>query len=169
MNALQQRIREQGWIKYAMIGMGASLLLGLAAPIAFFLPWTPVPITIQPQLVMVLAALLGPKRGVWMVIAFLVEGAMGLPVFAGCAATVANMIGPRGGYLIGYLAAALLAGRSLILANLAIYACGLVWIAQFVGWERGFQMGIVPFIIPDLLKISVASALLHFVLKRKSG
>src|SRR3990167_6148581 len=142
------------WIKDAGIGILASFLLGASSILSFPLPFTPVPVTIQSQLALFLAALMGPRRGAWMVASFLAQGAMGLPVFAGGAGTLAILFGPRGGYLMGYLLAAYAVGKmherynlflSMLTGNMIVYACGMIWLAQFVGVQKAFLLGVTPF------------------------
>ncbi len=155
---------SRSWIKDAAVGIGASLIVALCAPIAICLPFTPIPVVIQLQVILLLSAILGPRRGVWMVSAFLMQGAMGLPVFAAGASTIGTLIGPRGGYLAGYLIAAYVVGRlyqknnlflSMIAGNGVVYICGFAWLSQFIGMERAFQLGIVPFILGDFIKVTL--------------
>lgn len=146
--------------------LGASLLLCFAAWISLRLPFTPVPIVFTPQMVLFLSVLLG-KRAPLAVGAYLLEGAMGLPVFAGGASGIVHLLGPTGGYLFGYLAASYVVGRisaktpvrafgSMLLGNALIYLFGLPHLATFVGWENALKMGFYPFVALDLLKLLIA-------------
>ncbi len=175
-------LKEIGW------GALASFPLALAAPLAIHLPFSPIPITIQVQLVFFLSALLGSRKAVFMVLAFLLQGGMGWPVFAGGAAGVLNMIGPRGGYLLGYLVAAYFVGKhyenaksksivtfflSMAAGNLIVYVCGFSWLAVYVGLKKAFILGIAPFALADLIKLSLfatlktaVTELFHFAKKR---
>jgi len=100
---------------------------------------------------------------------------MGLPVFTGGGAGVAHLMGPTGGYLMGFVAAAWLSGAlaergwdrrvktalaAMFLGNAAIYVFGLPWLAYFVGGGRVLEMGLLPFIPGDFLKLGVAAMLL---------
>ncbi len=158
------------WTKDAAIGISASLLLALCAPFAIHLPFTPIPVTIQVQVALFLAALMGPRKGVWMIGAFITQGAFGLPVFAGGASTIATIIGPRGGYLAGYLVAAYVCGKiyqsrenrsaialfiSMLIGNLIVYLCGFSWLSAYVGMKQAFLLGIAPFALADLIKLSL--------------
>jgi len=156
------------------IGVLASFALALAAPLTIHLPFSPIPMTIQVQLVFFLSVLLGPKKALVMVLAFLLQGAMGWPVFAGGASGVINMIGPRGGYLVGYLISAYFVGKlyrnsqkksalrlffCMGIGNLIVYACGFSWLAGYVGLKKAFFLGIVPFAFLDFVKLSLFTAL----------
>jgi len=91
--------------------LAGSALIALSAQVRFPLPFSPVPVTGQTFAVLLVAAALG-RLGLASVIAYLVEGAIGLPVFAGGAFGVATMVGPTGGYLIGFALAAALVGSA---------------------------------------------------------
>ncbi len=165
--AITQSVGNE-WTKEAAIGITASVLLAICAPFSLHLPFTPVPVTLQVQVALFLSALLGPRKAVWMILAFLSQGIMGWPVFAGGASTVATLIGPRGGYLFGYLVAAYFVGKfyqarlnknalqlfiSMTMGNLVIYLCGFAWLAGFVGLKNAFFLGIAPFAFADLTKL----------------
>lgn len=159
-----------------MIVLGASLIICLASPIAIRFPFTPVPITLQCHVILLLAVLLGSKRGALAVIAYLAEGAMGLPVFAGGKSGVLHLLGPTGGYLFGYAAAALATGflmekvfkrtplhalYAMGIGNVLLYGFGLPWLSLYCGWKLAFKCGMFPFLIGDFLKLIVAGKLLQ--------
>jgi len=142
----------------------ASIFLGMAAPLAVFIPFTPVPFVFQMQLAFIFAAMLGPYYSVVMVGSFLLQGFVGLPVFAGgCAG---SLLSPSLGYLIGYLFAARYMGYAfagekmsytksyfhVCMANLIVYAFGVCYLQMFVGPYNALLYGVVPFIVPDLMK-----------------
>jgi len=81
--------------------VGGSVLIALSAQFTVRLPFSPVPITGQTFAVLLLAALLGPARGVLCVLTYLAEGLLGLPVFAGAGSGPAWLLGATGGYLVG--------------------------------------------------------------------
>jgi biotin transport system substrate-specific component len=153
--------------------LGGSLFIALMAQISFNIG--PVPITGQTFAVLLIGALFGSKRGALTILAYLAQGVMGLPVFAGGAATVAVFAGPTAGYLIGFVPAAYLVGWlaergwdrkahttavAMLLGNLVIYTFGLIWLSTLVGGQNALAFGLYPFIIGDLLKIALATALL---------
>ena len=157
----------------------AVLVIAGAALVALFarveIPLVPVPITGQTLAVLWVAALLGARRGAWAMMTYLAAGAMGFPIFAGGGAGPATLLGPTAGYLVGFLLAAYVVGTlcevgwdrrvgSALLAMAAgtalITACGVLWLAPFVGWDRVFVVGVRPFLIGDALKIGLAMLLL---------
>lgn len=155
--------------------IGGSLLIGLCAQVKILLPFSPVPITGQTFAVLMIGTLLGPWRGNLAVLAYIIEGAVGLPVFAlGGGFTV--LIGPTGGYLVGFVPAAYITGLlaqkgwdrrigttvlAMVLGNIVIYAFGLFWLCCLMGINRAvLSVGLYPFIVGDLLKIALAAAVL---------
>ena len=168
--------KQNSFLRELMIVLGASLIICLSGPIAIYLPFTPVPITLQCHVILLLAALLGSKRGALAVIAYLAEGAMGLPVFAGAKGGIIHLLGPTGGYLIGYAAAAFATGflmekvfkrtpmntlYAMGIGNILLYAFGLPWLSLYCGWQLALNSGCSPFLIGDFLKLIVAGKLLQ--------
>ncbi|GAA2827566.1 biotin transport system substrate-specific component [Aminobacter aminovorans] len=154
--------------------VAGSLLLTASAKIQ--MPFYPVPMTVQTLVVIGLGLALGPIRGAAAVALYLTQGALGLPVFAGTPEKgigLAYMMGPTGGYLAGYLPAALLAGwlaergwdRNVVTAMLAallagavIYLPGLLWLGSVVGWDKPvLALGLYPFIPSDIMKAVLAA------------
>jgi len=159
----------------ALLVVLGSVLVALSAQVVVPLPWTPVPITGQTFGVLFVGALLGSRRGALAMVAYLLEGAAGLPVFAGGGATLAWLAGPTAGYLWSYPLAAWLTGRlaergwdrrfatavlALAAGNAVIYAVGLPWLAFYVGIERVLVAGFFPFLPGAAVKIAVAAAAL---------
>jgi biotin transport system substrate-specific component len=155
--------------------LGGSLLVALSAQIAMPLPFSPVPITGQTLAVLLVGALLGSRRGCLSLLTYLAEGALGLPVFAGWQAGLTHLAGPRGGYLVGFVVAAFVTGLlaergwdrrvgttllAMLLGNVVIYACGVPWLAVWVGTARALPLGCYPFVPGDLLKLALAAWLL---------
>lgn len=155
-------------VVYLLTILGTSWIIALSAQITFFLPFSPVPITGQTLVVLLAGLILGKKMGTASVFLYLLQGAAGLPVFAGGKSGVMTLFGPTGGYLIGFLAAVYIVGMlselrftrsvlqaasALIIGNLIIYTCGLVWLARFVGETQVLQLGLYPFLAGDLVKV----------------
>lgn len=155
--------------------LAASWLLAISAQFSFNLPFSPVPITGQTLVVLLLGALLGKNRGAAAVGLYLFQGAIGLPVFAGGKSGFITLAGPTGGYLVGFIAAAYVVGIlmelrydksliylgfSMLIGNIFIYIFGLFWLVQFVSEAQAFQMGLMPFIVGDILKILVGAIVL---------
>ncbi len=154
--------------------IGGSLLIGLCAQVKILLPFSPVPITGQTFAVLMIGALLGARRGCLAVIAYIIEGVVGLPVFA-LGSGFAALRGFTGGYLLGFVAAAYIVGLlsqkgwdrriattvlAMVLGNVVIYAFGLLWLSCLPGVNNVLLEGLYPFIAGDLLKIALAAAVL---------
>ncbi|HEX7019705.1 MAG TPA: biotin transporter BioY [Gemmatimonadaceae bacterium] len=159
-----------------------TLLTVLAAQISVPLPFTPVPFTFQPMLVLVGGAALGARLGATSQVLYLALGIAGLPVFAASPLLpqgALRLIGPTGGYLMAYPIAAFVAGYLAergfdkrywtscvaMAAGLAIvFAFGVTWLAAFAAPAAGFSAaiaaGFTPFIIADLVKLALAAAVL---------
>lgn len=160
-----------------------TVLIGIFAAIIAVCSWITVPLTIpvtlQTMAVCITAALLGTKRGVLTVIVYLLIGLVGVPVFSNFSAGVGRLMGPTGGYLIGFIFMALTIGAltellggkiwvyiiSMILGITVLYAFGTAW--YIIVYNRGnadavtvsgaLAACVVPFIIPDLIKIALAT------------
>lgn len=147
--------------------IGASLFIGLCAQISISLPFTPVPISMQTFAVLLTGCMLGPKRGVAAVLLYIAEGCAGLPVFAGGHCGFLNLIGPKGGYILGYILQAYCSGwivkqkiasspgrLGLYLTAICLFqmSVGVLWLAPFVGWKSVLVMGFYPFVPGELLK-----------------
>jgi biotin transport system substrate-specific component len=142
---LRPASKPSGLIYDAAAIIGFSLLLGLSAQIAFHLPFSPVPVTAQTFAVLLTGGLLGSKRGSLSLLTYIAQGAVGLPVFAGGIGGVAVLLGPRGGYLLGFILAAYVIGLlvergwdrrvattalAMLVGNVTIYLFGLPWILR---------------------------------------
>jgi len=155
--------------------VAASALIALAAQVAIPLPFTPVPLTLQPLAVIFIGVALGSVRGAAAAALYLLEGFSGLPVFAQGHGGALWLIGPTAGYLYSYPLAAWLAGfvsergwgstlvRSVsgMLAALAvIYAGGWSWLALLTNARTAFAGGVAPFLVADIVKVAIGAALL---------
>ena len=135
-------------------------------------PMWPVPITLQTYAVCIIGALFGARLAAATVIAYLLEGVVGLPVFAGGAGGFAHLLGPTGGYLVGFLIAATLTGALvergfksfiallgvMLLAHIVIFVFGVLQLQLFVGWAQAWSGGVAPFIIGSVIKTVAAAA-----------
>ena len=152
-----------------------SVFLALMAQFSLRVWFTPIPLSLQTFAVLMLGALLGSKRGALAVMAYLMYGACGLPVFASGSAGIVALFGPSGGFFIGFVLAAftigfllergwkesyLLTFLALIAGEIVLFALGTAWLAFFVGAKHALAMGLLPFIIGDTLKVCVAAALI---------
>ena len=167
--------RTLGFAYDLLLIAGGSLLVAVAAQAAVPLPFTPVPWTLQPLAVLLVGALLGARRGAAALVAYLAEGASGLPVFAGGAFGVAPLMGPTAGYLVGFVPAAFVTGflaergwdrrfvttwAAMALGSLTLFAFGVAWLSRFVGWQGAVTAGLLPFVLGDVLKQLLAALLL---------
>jgi biotin transport system substrate-specific component len=156
-----------------LIALGTALLT-LSAKINLPLPY--VPMTLQTLVVLMIGAVYGWRLGGATVIAYLVEGAAGLPVFAGPAAGLAPFLGPTAGYLLGFVAAAVSTGwlcergwdRSVLwlfvamgLGHIIILAAGFAWLAFGIklGFAKAWSVGIAPFVAASLIKNALGAVL----------
>lgn len=164
------------WTRSALVVVGFSLLTAAAAQVVVPLPFTPVPLTGQTFAVLLTGALLGPRLGALAMIAYLVEGAAGLPFFRGGAGGYAHLSGATAGYLLAFPAAAYVTGAlaergwdrrylsaaaAMALGSFVILACGWAWLAlMFKGGAEAFWLGVAPFLPGDVVKIALAAAVL---------
>lgn len=158
--------------------VGVATMTAVASQISVPLPFTPVPLTLQPMVVLLGGAVLGARLGAASQCLYLMAGLAGLPVFAlsgDLSMGLLRLVGPTGGYLMAYpLAAALvgaLAARGLdrrvggavlaMLAGLAvIFVGGVTWLAKDTGLPTALALGLYPFVLVDVLKIAAAATLL---------
>jgi biotin transport system substrate-specific component len=164
--------RTAGWLRDLLLILAGSLLVALCAQVQIPLPFSPVPITGQTFAVLLVGAALGSKRGAAALTAYLFEGALGLPFFAGGTSGFRVLSGATAGYLIGFVAAAyvigLLAERGLersvrtsllpfLVGTIIIYACGVAWLTVLFGFQKAIALGLLPFLIGDALKLIAAA------------
>ena len=169
-------------IRVASVGLLAALTAA-AAQVSIALPFTPVPFTLQPMVVLLGGAVLGSRLGMSAQVLYLLAGVAGLPVFAASPVLpqgALRLLGPTGGYLISYPFAALAVGwlaergfdRRYLTSVIAmscglalVFACGVTWLAFFarpaaVGVDAALRTGLYPFIPADIFKIFVAAAVM---------
>lgn len=154
--------------------LGAATLTGLAAQISVPLPFTPVPISLQTLTVLLAGAALGPIRGGSAMLLYLVAGMAGVPWFS---EQRSGFDFPSFGYIVGFVLAAVVVGAMarrgadrtvvgavglMIVGNLLIYALGVAWLASSLGvtLARALELGAIPFLVGDGLKIALAAGLL---------
>ena len=164
------------WLRTAGIILGGSLFAAVCSRVAVPLWFTPVPLTLQPFAVLLLGLLLSPRLAAATLGAFLVEGAMGLPVFApGVSPGMAHLLGPTGGFLLAYPLAGMLiaflwrrSSRSFPaglvaagLGDLLILTCGALWLAaaSHAPFRTVIAMTVLPFLPGDALKVAAAAAI----------
>jgi biotin transport system substrate-specific component len=176
------------WTRSAALVVGFSLLTALAAQVVVPLPWTPVPLTGQTFAVLLTGALLGPRMGALAMLAYLAEGAVGLPFFRGGAGGAHYLLfSPTAGYLFAFPLAAYVTGllaergwdrrfttaaAAMALGSLVILACGWGWLTLFYRTATdAFAAGVLPFLVGDAVKIALAAAALPagWAILRRTG
>ena len=165
---LVKKIESLNILKKITIILLGTLLLTISAKIK--VPFYPVPMTMQTFVVVLIGITLGWKLGLATIFTYLLEGVIGLPVFAGTPEQgigFSYMIGPTGGYLIGFISSVFIAGfvnlnKSLFvrfslitLSIFAIYLTGVPWLAYLAGWEIAYVWGAKNFILAELFKIAI--------------
>jgi biotin transport system substrate-specific component len=175
-------------IKIIIISLIGTLLLTISAKVK--IPFYPVPMTMQTFVVLFLGAALGPKVGLLTISLYLVEGILGLPVFANTPEKGVGFIyftGPTMGYLLGFLVATYISGKfkfndifqskilgffsnylKLLLAVSFIYILGLFWLGNLIGWDKPlFELGAKPFLLAEAVKIFILAIIIGKVNKLK--
>jgi biotin transport system substrate-specific component len=165
-------IRREALIYDILLIVGGSILIALSAQVAIPVPFSPIPITGQTFAIILTGAFLGSRLGGLAVIAYLLEGAAGLPVFAQAHSGIIHLIGPTGGYLLGFVPAAIVVGylagqgwgksflRSLIMMSVGtiiIFVVGLVWLSVALASENILTLGFYPYLTGALIKIFLAA------------
>jgi biotin transport system substrate-specific component len=174
-------IPNQKVIKYFLTIFLGSLLLTISAKIK--IPFYPVPMTMQTFVVVLMGITFGWKIGVATISLYLFEGVIGLPVFAGTPEKgigLSYFMGPTMGYLIGFLFATFFAGYlnletntfiiflKLTLSVSIIYIFGILWLGNLIGWDKPIlELGLMPFLLAELFKISLLTILAKKLIKFK--
>ncbi len=167
---LIKKIESVNILKKISLVLFGTLLLTVSAKIK--VPFYPVPMTMQTFVVVLIGITLGWKLGLATILAYLFEGAIGLPVFAGTPEKgigISYMVGPTGGYLLGFISSVFIAGFVNLSKNLlvkfllislsisAIYLTGVPWLAYLAGWEVAYVWGIKNFVLAEIFKILILS------------
>lgn len=175
-------VSDNAILRNIILAIAGSLVLWASAKVK--IPFYPVPMTMTTFVVLVIGMVYGWKLGAATILLYLAEGAMGLPVFAGTPEKgigIAYMMGPTGGYLIGYVLAAAICGYlaqlnwdkrtsttalALLIGNVAIYIPGLLWLGMLLGWDKPIlEWGLIPFVAGDLLKLALAATTIPLIWK----
>lgn len=158
-----------------MLVVAASAVIALAAQVAIPLPFTPVPLTLQPLAVLLVGVTLGATRGAAAAMLYLLEGFSGLPVFAQGHGGPLWLLGPTAGFLYSYPFAAGLAGfisergwgtsivraiTGMLLALGVIYLGGWSWFSAIFDARTAFAATVAPFVLADIVKVALGAALL---------
>ncbi|MDW7672054.1 MAG: biotin transporter BioY [Bacillota bacterium] len=152
-----------------------AALICVSSYIIVPLPFSPVPLTAQSLAVMLAGSLLSPLQTFVTVMLFILLGTIGLPVFAGGASGPGVLLGPTGGYLVGFLVGAVIISllksntpgilrywiANLVGGLIVVYAIGVPWLSRVTGMtlDKAFMVGAFPFLPGDLLKVFLAASL----------
>ena len=172
-------------LRNIFLAIGGSLALWVSAKIQ--VPFYPIPMTMQTFVVLIIGMTFGLKLGVASVLLYLIEGVIGLPVFAGTPEKgigLAYMVGPTGGYLLGFIVSAGTLGwlsskgwdrnvfltlAAMTIGTAIIFTFGMVWLGAIIGWEKPIlELGLFPFIPGAAFKIALAAAILPLIWKKLS-
>lgn len=173
---------QEGIVRFAMqagLAVLGTLALTLSAKTKVMLG--PVDMSLQTLVVLLIGAAFGWRLAVATLLLYLAEGAAGLPVFQSTPEKgigIAYMLGTTGGYLAGFVAMAGIVGWAadngwdrnvlkllgvMLVAEVVMMAMGYGWLAILIGSEKAWQFGVLPFIVPDLIKVALAAALVPAV------
>ncbi len=176
---------ERPLVRNAALALLGTALLWASAKA--HVPMWPVPMTMQSYVILVLGMAYGARLAAATVALYLLEGAVGLPVFSGTPERgigIAYMMGPTGGYLVGFVAAAWAMGRlaergwdrslwraaaAMALGTAILFAPGLAWLAALFGWSKAIAVGLTPFIEGSILKLALAAATLPLAWRAVDG
>jgi biotin transport system substrate-specific component len=161
----------------ALLVLAGAGFIGALAQVSVPLPFTPVPLTMQPLAALVVGAALGWRRGSAALLLYLAAGLAGLPWYADHSAGLSVLLSANGGYLVGFVVAAAVVGAlachgadrtpvrtfaTMLVGSAMIYAVGVPWLMAdlHVGLAPGIALGFTPFWVGDLLKSALAGVLL---------
>ena len=181
MEAIKKNLKLEKVIKLILLTVIGSILITISAKIK--IPFYPVPMTMQTFVILLIGVSFGYKIGLATVTIYLLEGIVGLPVFANSPEKGIGLVyfmGPTMGYLIGFLVAVYFAGLfkydkgiintflKLIFSVSFIYIFGVIWLGALIGWEKPiFKLGVQPFLLAELFKILLLLFLIPTLLKIK--
>jgi biotin transport system substrate-specific component len=164
-------VSEEAPARLAIGIVAFALMTAASAQLAVRLPWTPVPVTLQPLLIVLSGVMLGSRAGAIAMAAYVTVGALGAPVFSNGAAGFPWLLGPTGGYLLAAPAAAFVAGLgagreahparllgALTLGVATLYLGGVAQLVALTGEGLGaaLSLGVIPFVVGDVTKILAA-------------
>lgn len=176
-------MRNEKTLRITMIGLFTAILCVLA-PISVPLGFTTVPISLATFAVMLCGSILGSKRGFLSVGIYLLLGMVGVPVFAGYTAGVQKLVGPTGGYLVGFLILAYVTGwctekfnnnkymnvMGMVIGLVLVYLFGSIWFVTLnhVTFGQALELCVIPFLPGDAIKI-IGAAVLCYPLRKQIG
>lgn len=173
---LSAKIKCNSIMKKGILILVGSILIAISAQIT--IPLQPVPITLQSFAAIFIGMAFGPKTSTKIILVYLIEGACGLPVFANFSFGLPILFGPTGGYLLGFIPAAALAGYLLqygfaknritiflaaLLGTIILFIPGYLMLAKFVGLKNAYTFGIAPFYLIETCKLAFFTFITPFL------
>lgn len=165
---------QAGWLRQAALVVGGTAVLTASSYVS--IPMQPVPVSLQTFAVLMVGALYGWRLGGLTVLAWLLEAAVGMPVLAGGKGGLAPFFGPTAGYLLAFPLGAMLMGWlaargwngahplrafwAMLLCTTAILLVGGAWLGAMIGAAKGWQLGVLPFLVGDVVKSALGAATL---------
>lgn len=171
--------RSNPRIKKLLLIMTGVLILALSAQLV--VPFKPVPLTFQSTTVILIGMVYGPRLGTYAVISYILAGLFGMPIFENFTFGPAKLLGPTGGYILGFVPAAFISGylaqlgwsRHIVscfiaacLGTTVIFLFGLLMLSHLVGWHQAIQLGLMPFIISETIKLVAMAIIVPGLWKR---
>lgn len=157
--------------RQAALAVLGSALVAVSAQVQ--VPMVPVPMTLQTLAVLAIGAAFGARLALATMLLYIAEAALGLPVLAGMGGGLARLMGPTGGYVLGFVLAAFVVGKLaergfdrnsfamfavMALGAALIHVPGMLWLSGFVGGlSKAFAVGVVPFVLGDMVKAAIAA------------
>ena len=181
-----QNLKHSKMQQMTLIGLMTAVIC-ILAPFSFILPFSPIPFSLGTLAIYLASLLLGRKHGFMSVFLYLLLGFVGLPVFTGFSGGIGKLLGPTGGYLIGYLFIALIVGYfaekqhhhtlfnlcGMLLGTAICYIFGTLWLSIQLELDlaTALSVAVLPFLPGDLVKMAIAAAIGYQIRKRlkKSG
>ena len=180
-NKLSYLAQDNRILKNILTIVFGSLLLAISAQIT--IPLQPVPVTLQSFAVLFIGMAVGPNMGSKIILAYLFEGICGVPVFSNFTWGIAKLLGPTGGYLLGFIPAIILTGSLLqtgwvghrltiflaaLLGTIVFFIPGYIVLAKFVGFHNAYQLGVMPFYIFETVKLVSLTFITPFFWRKKT-
>ena len=171
-NSIKIKTKEKEFLKSIFLVLSGVIFLSIMSQLIIPLYFTPVPISLGSFGVILIALVYGRKLGIATVLSYVAAGSLGAPIFAGFKA--GSLFSPTGGYILGYIAAALILGflfdkgiaksyvktfLSLLLVSVIIFILGALVLMLFVPIKNVFMAGVLPFIPGDMIKAIVVTLL----------
>lgn len=177
-NKIKQLTKGQTFALSIGISFAGSILLALLARLSIPLPFSPIPITGQTFGILFLGGLLGSRMATLSIVFYIMEGIVGLPVFAGGSLGPLYLLGPTGGYILGFIPSAyfvgylsengwnrnvLLTSMSMVIGTFLIFLFGVSWLSLMAGLSTAISIGFIPYLPGAVVKIALATVIVYSI------